>query len=93
MANVSFSLTEELIVHPNLTLQVPPLPDPKKPPCVGALLWHVVEGQLAARIVGLFTSITAAADAPNTNSVRLRSADFCPIVKKTGSGSKRITEW
>ena len=62
--SVSFSLSEPVIIDPILTLRAP-LPPPvldEEIECT-ALIWQFVQSEVIARIVAIFTSVIAAADA------------------------------
>ena len=61
MASIPFSLTERVVIHPILHLRAP------LPPTAGrtwtADVWQVLQSEVIARVVAIFTSIFAAIDA------------------------------
>lgn len=68
MPTISFSLTEKAVIDPILTLRAP-LP-PLVPPLESdqtaswtATVWQGIQSELVARVVAVFTSVFAAADA------------------------------
>jgi hypothetical protein len=62
MADVGFSLTERAIVNPILYLRASPVNDPDSRCETRKKIWHVVESELIARVIAVFTSVVAASD-------------------------------
>lgn len=64
MSAISFSLTEKTIIDPILTLRAP-LPPLEPDQTVGwtTTIWQGIQSELVARVVAVFTSVFAAADA------------------------------
>ena len=64
MSAMSFSLTEKTVIDPILTLRAP-LPPVKSGQTVEwtAAIWQGIDSELVARVVAVFTSVFAAADA------------------------------
>jgi hypothetical protein len=64
MPGVSFSLTERVIVDPVLSLRASfPQVERGQTPELKAIVWHAFQSKVLARIVCIFTSAIAAADA------------------------------
>lgn len=60
MPSISFSLTEQWIINPVLTMRAPLPPGPE--PTWTATVWQAIESEVVARIVALFTSVVALLD-------------------------------
>ena len=64
MSAIAFSLTEKVVIDPILTLRAPLAPlEPDQTVGWTAKIWQSIESELVARIVAVFTSVFAAADA------------------------------
>lgn len=61
MVAVSFSLTEKIIIDPVLTLRAPL--SPLEPVGLRAQVWQGIQSEVVARVVAVFASLFAAADA------------------------------
>ncbi len=64
MPAISFSLTEKAVIDPILTLRAPLPPlEPDQTASWTATVWQGIQSELVARVVAVFTSVFAAADA------------------------------
>lgn len=64
MPAISFSLTEKTVIDPILTLRAPLPPlEPDQTAGWTATIWQGIQSELVSRVVAVFTSVFAAADA------------------------------
>jgi|GEM_PF-3057191 len=62
MSNVSFSLTEKIIINPLLRLRAAPLDSPDNPLTLSGRVSHFFQSEVGTRIVAIATSFFAAID-------------------------------
>jgi len=62
MSNVSFSLTERIIINPVLGLRSAPLDTPENPLTIPGRISHFFQSEVATRIIAIATSFFAAID-------------------------------